>query len=150
MSEEDLLRELPPPPELEERVVRALRDRGLIRARRRSWLQAAAAVVLLVLGFAAGRWEPPPSARSFALVLYDSPATSGASHVEEYIAWSRNDFVLGGHELGSEQRVLGTPTRGVGGFFIIAADSLERATEIARTCPHVRYGGTIEVREIVR
>jgi hypothetical protein len=34
------------------------------------------------------------------------------------------------------------------GFFMIRAPDDRSALEIARTCPHVRYGGSIVIREI--
>lgn len=36
----------------------------------------------------------------------------------------------------------------VGGYFTITADNYAAAVELARTCPHLDYGGTIEVREV--
>ena len=36
----------------------------------------------------------------------------------------------------------------LGGYYTIAADGYEQAIEVARTCPHLEYGGTIEVRQI--
>jgi len=36
----------------------------------------------------------------------------------------------------------------VAGFFIIQADSLEKAVEIAKNCPGLDYGQTVEVRAI--
>ena len=36
----------------------------------------------------------------------------------------------------------------IGGFFIIEASGYDEATATALTCPHLRYGGRIEVREI--
>jgi hypothetical protein len=36
----------------------------------------------------------------------------------------------------------------VGGYLIIKADSLEKATELAKDCPHIASEGNIEVREI--
>ena len=36
----------------------------------------------------------------------------------------------------------------VAGFFIIQADSLEEAVEIAKNCPGLDYGQTVEVRAI--
>ena len=36
----------------------------------------------------------------------------------------------------------------VGGYLIVKADSLEKATEIAKECPHISNEGNIEVREI--
>jgi hypothetical protein len=37
----------------------------------------------------------------------------------------------------------------IAGFFIIQADSLEQAVEVAKGCPGLEYGQTVEVREIV-
>jgi len=156
MNDEDLLsdlpRETPPPPALEQRIVSVL---AIGAAAFPDELAAPSAVfdlILFAVGFLAGRLDlpRPTPARSFALILHESPDRAGDAHVDEYIAWSKSDFVLGGHELAPDSRVLGMARPTVGGFFIIAADSLDRATEIARTCPHVRYGGTIEVREILR
>jgi hypothetical protein len=36
----------------------------------------------------------------------------------------------------------------IGGLFAIKADDYEKAVEIARECPHLKYGGRIELREI--
>ncbi len=36
----------------------------------------------------------------------------------------------------------------IGGFFGISADSYDDAVETAGSCPHLKYGGRIEVREI--
>lgn len=37
----------------------------------------------------------------------------------------------------------------VGGFFIIKAASIEEAAEIAKSCPDLPQGGTVEVRDVV-
>ena len=37
----------------------------------------------------------------------------------------------------------------IAGFFIIRADSLEQAVEVAKDCPGLEYGQTVEVRPIV-
>ena len=37
----------------------------------------------------------------------------------------------------------------IAGFFIIRADSLEEAVEVAKGCPGLEYGQTVEVRPIV-
>jgi hypothetical protein len=36
----------------------------------------------------------------------------------------------------------------LGGFFVIAARDYDEACRIAETCPHFKYGGSIEVRQI--
>jgi hypothetical protein len=38
----------------------------------------------------------------------------------------------------------------VGGFFIVKANSLEEATELAKDCPDLPNGGSVEVREIMK
>ncbi|GAA4341236.1 YciI family protein [Flaviaesturariibacter amylovorans] len=37
----------------------------------------------------------------------------------------------------------------VGGYFLVKAESLEAATEIAKDCPDLPLGGTVEVRDVV-
>ena len=37
----------------------------------------------------------------------------------------------------------------IAGFFIIRADSLEEAVEVARGCPGLEFGQTVEVRAMV-
>lgn len=36
----------------------------------------------------------------------------------------------------------------VGGYLIVKADSLQKAAELAKACPHIANEGNIEVREI--
>ena len=36
----------------------------------------------------------------------------------------------------------------VGGYFLVRAASYDEAVEIARDCPHLKYGGRIEVRQV--
>lgn len=38
----------------------------------------------------------------------------------------------------------------VGGFTLVSADSLARAAELARTCPILEVGGTVEVRPVMK
>lgn len=37
----------------------------------------------------------------------------------------------------------------VSGFYFLLADSLEQATEIAKGCPALDAGGTLEIREVI-
>jgi hypothetical protein len=37
----------------------------------------------------------------------------------------------------------------IAGFFLIAADSLEQAVEVAKDCPGLEFGQTVEVRAMV-
>ena len=36
----------------------------------------------------------------------------------------------------------------VGGYFMVKAADYEEAVTLSKTCPHLRYGGRIELREI--
>lgn len=38
---------------------------------------------------------------------------------------------------------------GISGFYFLLAPSLEEATEIARGCPSLSTGGTVEIREVL-
>jgi hypothetical protein len=84
--------------------------------------------------------------------------------VEEYVAWARrgreDGVVEGGEKLREDTDVvieragiLGEippkPAQSrLAGYFLVRAADRRAAVEIARTCPHVRYGGSIVVREI--
>ncbi|RYY85995.1 MAG: hypothetical protein EOO15_15590 [Chitinophagaceae bacterium] len=37
----------------------------------------------------------------------------------------------------------------VGGYFLVKAESLESAIELAKACPDLPLGGTVEVRDVV-
>ncbi len=36
----------------------------------------------------------------------------------------------------------------VGGFFVIGADGYDEACRLAESCPHLKFGGRIEVRQV--
>jgi len=59
----------------------------------------------------------------------------------------------GGEKLKDQVVVLGPPFPAaeqgrLGGYFLVTAASLEQALEIARDCPHLRYGGRVVVRPV--
>ena len=64
-----------------------------------------------------------------------------------------------GHPLANDGRIVAgrnlvtdgpfaEPKEAIAGFFISRADSLEQAVELARGCPGLEYGQTVEVRPI--
>jgi hypothetical protein len=87
--------------------------------------------------------------------------------VQQYMEWARRlrseNRMLGGDELarggkilvrsGSDTRVVDGPftetKETIGGYFLIEANDLSHAVEIARECPGLRRDGAVEVREIV-
>lgn len=150
----DLPRERQPDPALEERVVSTLVASGLVRRRRSRapiWLAAAAALVLAI-GFSYWRTQHVAApGNTYVMLLYlDStyrfPAPGhGAERIAELSRWAdslakRGQLDLGGHLVGS---------RDPGGLFIIRARSDSDAARIAASCPHLKYGGRVEVRRFI-
>ena len=160
-----LPREAPLPAGLEDRVVSALGRAGhlLVRrpARSRWWLQIAAALVLVGGGIAVGRVTAAPVAGNgpgFLLLLYGSASAPGRSEsdfVAEYSAWAASlraeRRLVAAERLAPESQVLGNAIPGGAqpvGFFLIRADTDESAIAAARSCPHLKYGGTVVVKSV--
>jgi hypothetical protein len=50
---------------------------------------------------------------------------------------------------GTNPEPVNSPKEGIiGGYLIVKADSLQKAVDLAKTCPHIDNDGNIEVREI--
>ena len=109
----------------------------------------------------------------YMLLLHDDPSGFTAMSpeemqkvIEKYIAWDTglraSGVILDGHKLVDDAgRVMRrqdgklrttdgphSESKEVLGGYLVEADSYEPAIEHASTCPHLEYGGTIEVREI--
>jgi hypothetical protein len=138
----------------------------------------AASLALFFLGALTGSWwRALPAADErlpeFMLVLLESPEESPARSseealevVREYGDWAkkiRNEGLLvGGEKLKDEARFLsvisGRPSvsetqpdangKSIGGYFLIRARDYQQAMMIAEGCPHLNYGGVIEIRQI--
>ncbi|HSE99075.1 MAG TPA: YciI family protein [Blastocatellia bacterium] len=140
----------------------------------------AAGVALFVSGAVAGIWWASAQSSDtrlpqFMLVLRMTPqelravaADEERSRVEEYSAWARNvgqaGALIGGEKLKDEVWLLNTvdgraaisdrwpdsTEKVIAGYFLIQARDYEQAIRIAEGCPHLKYGGTVEVRQIER
>jgi hypothetical protein len=167
-----------PPWWLEQRVVDSLRTRGLLASRAGKhfgWAWAVASVTACVFCFVGGvllrsrsaAITPNPTGNRYVLFLTHSSnvATSGSAQenalVQEYSAWAQPQRIGGrliaGEKLNDASLELSgsqalqevrTQDKSLGGFFVIAAPSLDAAIAIARTCPHLKHGGTIVIRPI--
>lgn len=160
------------PPMLEARVVAALRADGLIRADsgRSRFIRIAASLLIFAAGATLGRLVAPATptspgpnsspARYLLLLAGDeTPAADGSSRAAEYGAWARSlgarGIAVSGEELAGHAEVVShrpaatfPDVASVGGYFLIEADNDAAAAALARTCPHVKYGGSIVVRRI--
>ena len=110
----------------------------------------------------------------FILLLHEDPsAFEGVSAdeiqrvIEEYGAWRQKladeGRLVGGEKLedGTVRQLSATDGRSdvtdgpfaetkeiIGGYFLIQAEDYDEAVAISRECPHLRYGGRIELRRI--
>ena len=89
----------------------------------------------------------------------ERPATpeAGQQHMAAYMAWLE---ALGDAAVSPANPLKGTCTvspdrsvyrggTGMSGFTVVEAESLDAALEIAKTCPFLDIGGSLEVSELV-
>ena len=142
---------------------------------KRRAVAAAAAVLIFITGAVVGsRWKSSPTTRSSKFMLVLRTGTEGArprsneqimSTVREYGKWAgdlrRQGINVDGEKLKPDVRVLravdghtvsetraATDPETIGGYFVIEAADYQQALRIAEGCPHLKYGGFIEVRQI--
>jgi len=110
----------------------------------------------------------------FLLLLYNNPANytkltsqEGQKIMEKYFAFGqklrKNNIWIGSHKLADEPGRVMRSNRGkvattdgpysetkewLGGYYLIEAPSYDAAVEVARECPILEQGGSIEVREV--
>lgn len=159
-----------PPAQLKERVTASLRGRGVLQ-RKPHWSRVPLAIAAGAALFLAGTQWPrlaTPSENpgpTFALLLYEDaafqPAVSLDEIVREYTAWAgtlaeRGELVLA-EELDPLVQVAGAdapssvePLGQLTGMFVVHAADRGAALELARNHPHVRHGGRVVVRGVVR
>jgi hypothetical protein len=145
---------------------------------RTMFLVAAPSLASLLLGVFLGSWLWPAEQVSLNptsplprfLLLLRNPADTFQSDIPpeklraEYAAWAgrlaETGAFLQGEELEDRHRLLTAssvesgadrlaPSGPVSGYFLIQARDSEEAAQIARECPHLGYGGAIELRALV-
>lgn len=176
----DGLRRRPePPPALEDRVVAALAAEGRLGSRapaRRRWLGQLAALAASGAAFVLGRASAsgPPAAGDgrarWMFLLYEDEgyaaptADEAEARVQEYVAWARalarQARYVDGAELAPGAAVVAPPGRAprdprsegpqLAGYFVVGATDLADARQLAESCPHVRYGGSVVIRPLVQ
>ncbi len=167
-----LPREPAAPAGLEERLVRRLAARGLVR--RRSTVRWLLPLAASLAGLALGWWGraatavPTPAAADrgslFLLLLSNDPPAGPpvAERVELYRAWARRlaaEGRLATAEKLTDARVVveggraeaapsGSDPAAPTGFFLVRASDLAEAVALARSSPHARLGGRVTVRPV--
>jgi hypothetical protein len=150
------------------------RRRPSFAAAPRFFLSAAAAAVLFLAGVLVGSHRGATEPREGKFALFLSPlagerAEDEPARVLEYRAWAsrirESGRYVSGEKLERGGRIVSPPgTRAeqaggaalltadapesLAGYFVVTARSLAEAVDLARTCPHVRHGGTVTVRAI--
>ena len=174
-----LAREKQPPALLETQVIRSLKEAQLLRQPTTQWRRRAprivgllAASLLIFFGgvLVGAKWwgarasRPGPSSPRFMLVLNAAEPSRPRSLeevkriVDEYRGWASGlrdqGISVEGEKLKEEIRVVGEDQarqqKRISGYFLIGAPDFDQAVQIASGCPHLKYGGTIEVRQIDR
>lgn len=110
----------------------------------------------------------------FILLLHENPASfAGATPeqmeqvISEYVAWrvalEKQGRFAGGEKLrdeggrhltgsGAQFKVVDGPfaeaSEVIGGYFTLEAKHYDEAIELAQSCPHLKYGGRIELRQV--
>lgn len=95
----------------------------------------------------------------------DLSAEEKGKMMNKYLEWlnelKNKGIVKDGRPLASEGRVIKKETglisdgpfsetkEIVGGYYLIEAPTLEEASAIAKTCPHIEMGGSIQVRPVM-
>ena len=170
--------EVEPPPRVEDRLVARLVERGDIVEPRslRPWLVAAgiAAALLLAVLFLRRPETVTPAGTDgqpqFMLLIaedlrYTPPADSAEANarVAEYTEWagrlaggghlvSAGELAYSGTDVRTEGKspsVIDSRAGAVSGYFLVRAESLAEAENLAGESPHLKYGGTVVVRAIV-
>jgi hypothetical protein len=173
-----LPREAPTPPGAERQTLAALRSAGLLGGRPRRWRSVIGGALAIAASLLVGLWigvrhgvrPSTPGQEKFLLLLYEDagfqppPAGAREERVAEYDAWAhalaQSGHLTAGEALSSDGTELrpGRPaaplarkTSGDGpdGFFVILAGDEASAIAIAKTCPHLHYGGRVSVWPIL-
>jgi hypothetical protein len=104
--------------------------------------------------------------REFSPELRAKSPEEERQRVKEYGAWARDlgrrGLLIGGEKLKDEGRLLSQANQSsdiletsseasegaVAGYFLLPSGDYNQAVTIAKTCPHIKHGGTVELRQI--
>ncbi len=164
-----------PPKGLERKVLGALVDQGLIAENSKTypivrWIGAvAASVIFFIAGIIYEKSKNMEQiviepTKGYMLLLHEDASFQPGEPMqmfEEYKQWMENTFARGvkitGQELVNEASLVdgqgnvsnldSSAGKMTTGYFVLEASSLEEALEVAKANPHVKYGGSVEVKK---
>ncbi len=160
----------PLPDHLEHQVVQTLRQKGLIapgrsRSIRRWGVGLAASIVFFLLGFYVNASLTTANDGyltefNYMLLLHEDDqfiAGNPEQRFQEYAQWMGGIYEKGlkidGQELARKganvHPIISNKSHFTTGYFLLKASSLKEAQAIAQSCPHVKYGGQIEIKPII-
>lgn len=133
----------------------------------------AASMCFFILGILVGVWSvsaqsTKPRGPVFVLALRNPPQALPAKsrdealqRMQEYMAWGdelEQKGLLLGHdcqllsEVNGPNSILDTssdaPVGSLMGIFLLQVENYEQAVEAAKSCPHWKYGGTVEIKQL--
>lgn len=136
-------------------------------------IAAAASMCFFVLGILVGVWSvsaqsTKPRGPIFVLALRNPPEALPAKskdealqRMKEYMAWGDElgqKGLLLGHdcqllsEVNGPNSAINTSSDEAGGslmgIFLLQTENYEEAVEAAKSCPHWKYGGTVEIKQL--
>lgn len=171
------MKEMTPPDYLEKRVVEQLVKEGLIKKSGtvNYYIKVVGSIAAAILIFICGMYleriitSPPveidPSL-GYLLILHEDNSFQPQDEqamFQEYSTWMHQVSDAGvkitGQELKYESSVVSGPAKvkqfdgsengKTTGYFIVEAKSMDEAIQIAKTSPHIKYGGSIEVKSFL-
>ena len=168
-----LARQRAPRAQLEEHVVAELRRRKVLWRKRRPALWLTLGTIAASVGIVYAVWfnvqdrapAPPSRQPRWVLLLREGREDRSVSEeeslrrVREYTSWARSSSTRGlldGEKLADgglvltpegESPAVRTPTS-LSGYFLLGEVSEDAARSLAAGCPHLKYGGEIELRRI--
>lgn len=170
---QELERRKTPSVSLEKKIINELINQGEIKKMNvmNNYVKLAASIAALILFFYGGMYfertqpgevvEVEPS-KGYILLLHEDNSFSPGDPMamfEEYSAWMENTMEKGVRITGQELKPGATFVSNQGretsaedalkrttGYFILEAASYEEAVQVAVANPHVKYGGSVEVK----
>ncbi len=161
-----LSNERTPPDLLESEIIGQLTARKLIKAKGKKWkriVYPVAATFIFLLGFLVGDVERGINKEeAYMLILFEDEnfhVRNSTDAAIEYGLWNakinHSGILMDGQELWNEgyristngvEKLSSAHESRITGYFVLEATTEEEAIAVARESPHVKYGGSIQVK----